>query len=162
MRPAPGNPTSSSLTSIFARLDWAAIRAGATVCLVFAIPFSLAARWAADSRDDTGLAVVLTLGALGGFVIGSGVAAWVQRVGLPLAHGVVTSAGTYLIAQSVFIAIRALTNKEIRWYATLFNVTPVLFVGVIGGLLGLKLQRNGWVPSTQRDTTGRSKGGDDS
>ena len=36
------------------RWDWDAIRAGAAVALVFAVPFSIAARWAADSRDDSG------------------------------------------------------------------------------------------------------------
>src|SRR5687767_3734329 len=123
------------MTGASSRFDWAAIRAGAGVCLVFAIPFSLAARWAADSRDDSGLAIVLTLGALGGFVLGSGVAAWVQQVGLPLFHGLVTASGTYLGAQAVFIVIRLLTGREVRWYAALFNVAPVLFAGVVGGLL---------------------------
>ncbi|MCU1358960.1 MAG: hypothetical protein JWN99_249 [Ilumatobacteraceae bacterium] len=154
-------PVPSSSGSILSRLDWAAIRSGASVCLVFAVPFSLAARWAADSRNNSGLAVVLTLGALAGFVIGSGVAAWVQRVALPLVHGVVTSAGTYVIAQSVFIAIRLLLHRDVRWYAALFNITPVLFVGVIGGLLGLQLQRKGWVPSTQRGANASPTIGDD-
>lgn len=160
MRPAPSSGPSPSPLSVFARLDWAAIRAGGMVCLVFAVPFSIAARWAADSRDDSALAVLLSLGALVGFVIGAGVAAWVQRVGLPLAHGVVTSAGTYLAAQAVFVAIRMLTGRDVHWYAVLFTVTPVLFVGVIGGLLGLKLQRNGWVPSTQRGAPRRTEDDD--
>ena len=38
------------------RIDWDAIRAGGAVALVFAVPLSLAARWAADN-DDSGLAV---------------------------------------------------------------------------------------------------------
>jgi uncharacterized membrane protein YfcA len=138
------------------RLDWGAVRSGAAVCLVFAIPLSLAARWAADSRDDAGLAVLLTLGALVGFVIGSGVAAWVQQIGFPLVHGLVTASGTYLVAQALFIVIRLLTDREVRWYAALFNVAPVLFAGVLGGLLGQVLQRNGWTPST----SGRRRGGD--
>ena len=44
--------------------DWDAIRAGALVALVFAVPFSIAARWAADSRDDSTLAVWLNIGAV--------------------------------------------------------------------------------------------------
>lgn len=128
-------------------IDWAAVRSGAMVCLVFAIPFSLAARWAADSRDDSGLAVLLTLGAVCGFIVGAGVAAWVQRTGFPLVHGLLTASITYLGAQAVFIAIRLLTDREVRWYAALFNVTPVLFAGVIGGMLGLLLQRKGFTPS---------------
>jgi hypothetical protein len=78
------------------------------------------------------------------------VAAWVQRVGYPLVHGLVTASSTYLVAQAAFIAIRLLMGREVRWYAALFNVTPVLFAGVVGGMLGLLLQRNGWQPSTAR------------
>jgi hypothetical protein len=143
------------------RFDWAAIRAGAGVCLVFAIPFSVGARWAADSRDASGLAIVLTLGALAGFVLGSGVAAWVQRVGFPLVHGLVTASATYLGAQAVFIAIRLLTGREVHWYAALFNLTPVLFAGVIGGLLGQLLQRNGLTPSSARAAARHSPGDDE-
>lgn len=136
------------------RFDWPAVRSGAGVCLVFAIPFSLAARWAADSRDDSALAVLLTLGAIAGFVVGSGVAAWTQRVGYPLVHGLVTASGTYIAAQAVFITIRLLTDRDVRWYAALFNLTPVLFAGVVGGYLGLLLQRNGWQPSGARRSGG--------
>ena len=131
------------------RLDVQAVRAGASVCLVFAVPFSLAARWAAHSRDDSGLAILLTLGALAGFVLGAGVASWTQRTGLPLYHGLITASGTYLVAQAVFIALRLLTGREVRWYAALFNVTPVLFAGVIGGVLGSLLLKRGIRPSTR-------------
>lgn len=131
------------------RFDWSAVRAGASVCLVFAVPFSLLARWAADSRDDEGLAIVLTLCALAGFVVGSGIAAWVQRVGLPLVHAIVTASLTYLGAQTVFIVLRLVTGREVRWFAALFNVTPVLLAGVVGGMLGLVLQRRGIVPGAR-------------
>lgn len=131
------------------RWDNAALRDGAGVCLVFAVPFSLAARWAADSKDDPGLAVWFSLGALVGFVLGAGVAAWTQQRGLPLAHGMVTAIGTYAIAQAVFIAVRALQGREIHWYAALFNLTPVLAAGMVGGFLGQTLQRRGVLPSTR-------------
>ena len=51
------------------RWDWDAIRAGGAVALVFAVPFSVAARWAADSRDDSVLATWLTIGAVVGFAL---------------------------------------------------------------------------------------------
>ena len=145
------------------KLDVQAVRAGASVCLVFAVPFSLAARWAADSRDDSGLAILLTLGALGGFVLGAGVAAWTQRTGLPLYHGLITASGTYLVAQAVFIAVRLLTGREVRWYAALFNVTPVLFAGVIGGVLGSLLLKRGVRPSAHArgQAGGQAAGGSD-
>jgi uncharacterized membrane protein YfcA len=132
------------------RLDRSALRAGASVCLVFAVPFSLAARWAADSRDDEGLAVLFSLGALVGFVIGSGVAAWTQDRDMPLTHGLITAIGTYIGAQAVFILFRALSGNDIRWYAALFNLAPVLGAGLLGGFLGLALRRRGMLPTTQR------------
>lgn len=138
------------------RFDLAAVRSGALVCLVFAVPFSLAARWAADSRDDDGLAIILSLAAIAGFVVGSGVAAWVQTKGLPLAHAMITASATYLGAQAVFIVARLVTGREVRWFAALFNVTPALFAGAVGGALGMVLQRRGVVP---RSSSRGSQGG---
>jgi hypothetical protein len=132
--------------AVSTRFDARAIRAGASVCLVFAIPFSLGARWAADSRDDEGLATLLSVGALIGFVIGSGVAAWLQQRDYPLVHGIVTAVGTYVIAQIVFITIRGVLGREIHWYAAVFNIAPVLGAGLIGGALGSRLQRKGITP----------------
>lgn len=130
------------------RFDRAALRSGAGVCLVFAVPFSVLATLAA-SADNTGLAVVLVLCALGGFVVGSGVAAWVQDRGMPLAHAVTTASTTYLATQAIFIILRLVTGRDVRWFAALFNLAPVLFAGVIGGLLGTFLQRHGFRPSTR-------------
>jgi hypothetical protein len=126
--------------------DGDAIRAGALVALVFAVPFSLAARWASDSRDDSTLAVWLSIGALAGFVLGAGCAAWTQRAGTPLSHGIVTAAGTYLAAQAGLIAIRLARGLDVRWFAVLFNLTAVLAAGLVGGLLGQRLQARGVLP----------------
>jgi hypothetical protein len=49
------------------RWDRDALRAGAIVALVFAVPLSIGARWAADSRDDSTLALWMSLGAVIGF-----------------------------------------------------------------------------------------------
>ena len=132
------------------RWDWDAIRAGGAVALVFAVPFSLAARWAADSRDDSVLATWLTLGAVVGFVLGAGCAAWVQRVGTPLSHGMVTAVGTYQLAQAVFVVVRLARGLDVRWFALMFNLTVVLAAGLIGGLLGQKLRRRGVLPGDRR------------
>ena len=136
----------SAATRVPARWDTAALRAGAGVALVFAIPFSIAARVAADS-DNSELAVVLTLAAVAGFVVGAGCAAWVQRVGTPLSHGIVTAAGTYLAAQTVFVIVRIVRGDDVRWLAVLFNLTVVVFAGMIGGLLGARLRASGVQPS---------------
>ncbi len=140
--------------------DWDAIRAGGLVALVFAVPFSIAGRWAADSRDDSTLAVWLNIGAVVGFVIGAGCAAWVQRTGTPLSHGLVTAAGTYLAAQAVFVVIRLVRGLDVHWFAVMFNLTVVLAAGLVGGLLGQHLRNRGIEapepvtrrPSRARDT----------
>lgn len=136
--PAPTGP----------RWDRDALRAGAMVCLVFAIPFSLGARWAADSRDDAALATWLSIGAVCGFVLGAGCAAWVQRVDLPLTHALVAALGTYVGAQAVFIAIRLVRGAEVNWFAAIFNLSVVAGAGLVGGSLGRRLRSKGFLPST--------------
>ena len=129
------------------RWDLDALKAGAFVALVFAVPCSLGARWAADSRGDSALALWLSLGAVIGFVIGAGCAAWVQRVELPLTHGLATAIGTYTAAQVVFIVIRLLRSSDVSWFAALFNLSVVAGAGLIGGALGAKLRAKGFRPS---------------
>ena len=131
-----------------ARLDWDAVRAGGLVCLVLAVPFSLAGRWAADN-DDGGLAGALVFCAVVGFVIGAGCAAWIQRVDAPLTHGVVTAAGTYVLAQAVFVTIRLARGLDVQWFGVVFNLTVVTFAGVLGGFLGQRLRARGFVPGTR-------------
>jgi hypothetical protein len=131
-------------------LDWRALRAGASVALVFAVPFAIAARIVADDSKNEGLASILSLAALVGFVLGSGVAAWAQRLQLPLKHAIICAVGTYVVAQTVFIVFRAIRGNEIRWLAALFNLTAVAVAGLIGGGLGSSLQRRGMYPSSSR------------
>ena len=131
------------------RWDFDAIRAGAGVSLVFAVPFAIAARWAADSRHDDTLALWFSLGALVGFVLGAGCAAWVQRTGTPLSHGIVTAVGTYIVAQAVFAIIRLVRGDDVHWFAIFFNLTVVLAAGLVGGLLGQKLRSRGFVPGAR-------------
>ena len=131
-------------------LDWSALRSGGSVALVFAVPFSIAARVVADSDNNSGLASLLSLAALVGFVLGAGVAAWAQRLRLPLKHGIICAVGTYVVAQAVFIVIRAIRGSEVRWLAALFNLTAVAVAGLIGGGLGSALQRRGFYPSSSR------------
>lgn len=130
------------------RLDWDALRAGGAVALLLAVPFSIAARWAADN-DDSGLATALVLGAVIGFLIGAGCAAWVQRVDAPLTHGVITAAGTYVLAQAVFIAIRLIRGSDVQWLGVIFNLTVATFAGLLGGILGQRLRSRGFVPGAR-------------
>ena len=105
-----------------------------------------------QQRQQLAAATWLSLAALVGFVLGGGVAAWVQQRRLPLAHAIVCVTGTYLIAQSVFIAVKLLRGGSVSWLGVMFNLTAVVFAGFIGGTLGNALQRRGLAP--------RSLGGD--
>ncbi len=131
-------------------LDWNALRAGGSVSLVFAIPFSIAARIVAEGDSSSGTAAFLSLAAVLGFVLGAGVAAWTQQLQLPLKHGIICALGTYIIAQSVFIIIRAIRGNEIRWLAAIFNLTAVAVAVLIGGALGGLMHRRGFYPSSTR------------
>jgi hypothetical protein len=134
-------------------LDWNALRAGGGVALVFAIPFSIAARVVADGDGNAGTASLLSLAALIGFVLGAGVAAWAQQLQLPLKHGIICAVGTYVAAQAVFIIVRAIRGYEIRWLAAIFNLTAVAVAGLIGGGLGGMMHRRGFFPSSSRGSS---------
>lgn len=133
------------------RWDGDAIRAGAMVALVFAIPLSVGASLAADN-DHPGVATILVIGALIGFVIGAGSAAWAQRTGTPLSHGIVTASSTYLVAQTVFVVVRLVRGDDVRWFAIVFNLMAVVGAGLVGGLLGRRLQARGITPRHVRRT----------
>ena len=139
--------TTDEPTTPSGRWDPVALKAGASVALVFAVPFSIAARWAADSQDDSALAIWLSLGAVVGFVLGAGCAAWVQRLNLPYSHGLATATGTYLAAQAVFILFRLLRGAEVNWFAAFFNLSVVVLAGVVGGALGQRLRSKGFRPT---------------
>jgi hypothetical protein len=127
------------------RWDWPAVRAGAAVCLVFAVPITVVA-----SLVDDGPSALFFFGALLGFILGSGCAAWVQRVGAPFSHALVTAAGTYLGAQAVFVAIRLIAGDDVSWSRVLFTLNLVMIAGLAGGFLGSRLQANGIAPSVHR------------
>jgi len=127
-------------------LDRAALRQGALVSLAFAVPFAVASRLVADSQKGSPWAPVLWLLALAGFVVGAGVAAWMQNKGLPLAHGLVCAGGTYFVAQAVLVVIKLVRGGTVHWLAIFFTFTSVLFAGLVGGGLGSILQKQGFTP----------------
>jgi hypothetical protein len=131
-------------------LDRAALRQGAWVALVFAVPFSVGSRLMADHDAHSPWTSVLWLAALGGFTLGAGIAAWVQRTGFPLLHGLVCAGGTYLAAQSVFIVIKLFRGGTINWLSVFFTFTVVLTAGLVGGGLGSALRKRGLMPSMER------------
>jgi len=138
--PASGSPSG--------RWDVAAIRAGIGVCLLLAIPLTLIAAFV-DS-DSSGLNAFFFFGAMFGFVLGGGCAAWVQQRGTPLSHGVATTIAAYVGAQSVFVVIRLLRGDDVNWFGVFFTLSLVILAGVAGGILGSQLQARGFVPSSQK------------
>ncbi|MEI7548342.1 MAG: hypothetical protein WCK21_09835, partial [Actinomycetota bacterium] len=67
-------------------LDRKALRQGALVALVWAVPFAIGSALVAAHDKHSPWGAVLWLGAVGGFTLGAGVAAWVQEKGYPLMH----------------------------------------------------------------------------
>lgn len=127
------------------RWDTDALRAGALICLVLAIPFTLLGLAVDGAR------IVSFFGAVVGFVIGSGSAAWAQRCGTPQSHALVTAMGTYIVAQSLFILVRLVSGRDdINWFGVFFTLSIVAFAGLIGGFLGSRLQAKGFTPSSRR------------
>lgn len=131
------------------RWDSAALRAGASVSLVFAVPAAVIARLVADSAGP-GIIPLLYLVFIGGFIVGGGCAAWVQRVGMPLMHGLVAAGATYAAAQAVLIVVELLTGDSVDWFNVIFQLTVVLGAGLIGGFLGGRLRARGMIPSQER------------
>lgn len=127
-------------------LDRNALVKGAWVSLVFAVPFAIGSALVAAADDGSPWTAVLWLGALCGFVVGAGVAAWVQERALPMAHGTVSAGGTYLATQAVFTVIRLARGAEVSWLGIFFTFTTVIFAGVVGGGLGSMLRKRGLVP----------------
>jgi hypothetical protein len=103
--------------------------------------------------DSAGLNAFFFFGAMFGFILGAGCAAWVQRRGTPMSHGVVTTVVAYVGAQSVFLVVRLVRGADVNWFGLLFTLSLVVLAGVFGGMLGSQLQARGFVPSSQRETT---------
>ena len=137
-----------SSTGSAGRWDVDALRAGIGVCLILAIPLTLVAAFV-DS-DSSGLNALFFFGAMFGFVLGGGCAAWVQRRGTPMSHGVLTTLVAYVGAQSVFILIRLVRGESVNWFGVFFTLSLVTLAGLFGGILGSQLQARGFVPSSQR------------
>lgn len=131
------------------RWDVAAMRAGGILALVVAVPAFVGASWASN-REMVGVAAVLSFVALGGFMLGAACAAWVQRLRLPLAHGLVTAIVTYLLVQVVVSVYRLVRGDAIDLFVIFFYLTLAALAGLLGGLVGQRLRSVGFLPSHER------------
>jgi len=136
------------------RWDRAAIRAGGSVALVFAVPLSVAARIIAGdgevSDGRTLIAVLLSFAAALGFLLGSSIAAWHQRVNTPLSHGILTAAIAYIAPQTVLVIVKLARGGDVSWGGVLFNLTVAVSMGTVGGFIGSAMRRRGVLPGGQR------------
>ena len=128
--------------------DRDALRAGASVCVTLAVPFRILAALAGD--DSAGIGALLFFIYLVIFVIGAGCAAWVQRVGTPMSHAVVTAVVTALVVEAVLVVIRLARGSEVPWFAIAFTMSLIVLCGMIGGVLGSRLRARGVLPSSQQ------------
>ena len=126
--------------------DVAALRDGVGVAALGAVPFGVIGRLVLDddasggTRGALALFSVLVLAAL---VLGGGVAAWRQRLGRPLSHGIATALVTFTVVQAVGIVRRLAAGDDIRWSRIVSSALLSLMAGTLGGLLGAFLQGRG-------------------
>ena len=130
------------------RWDVDALKSGALTSLMFAAPFVVIAALIRDKHDKngSGWGTLLFFAALTGFFLGAGVAAWRQTVRAPLSHALVASTGTFVVVQGIFAIIRLVRGEDVRWFSIVFTLTLVSGVGLIGGLMGMNLQKRGFEP----------------
>ena len=128
------------------RWDGQAIREGASVAVLFAVPFTIIARLAFDDNDKSGWASVLGLASFLGFVLGAGVAAWRQQRGAPLSHGVMTAIGVFVVVQIIFAVVRLAGGNSLNVGKIIVSFSLTALAGLLGGLVGGFLQRQGMAP----------------
>ena len=93
------------------RLDPRALREGALVAAVVAVPAGVVGRVLSDRPDQPDWLWVLVVVVLAGLVAGAAVAASRQDRGFPLTHGVVTAVGVFVAVQTVGILIRLVAGR---------------------------------------------------
>ncbi len=125
------------------RWDVRAIKDGASVIGMIAVPLAVIGRLAFDEGAKSGLASLLAMVTLLMFVIGAGVAAWRQERGTPLSHGLVTAVGMFIVVQVIFAIIRILGGHTLNVGRIMVSLTLTAFAGLIGGFLGSMLQSRG-------------------
>ncbi len=131
------------------RWDVVALRAGGGVALMISVPVTVLG--AIVDSDSSGTNALFFFGAMLGFVLGAGCAAWIQRVGTPISHAIVTASGTYVLAQALFVTVRLVRGAEVNWFAVLLTLMLVVVAGLIGGLLGSALRQRGFVATVDRN-----------
>ncbi len=116
-------------------LDPRAVLRGTLVALVVAVPFAVVGQVVLDPDTSSGWGVLLAVGVLFGLLVGGFAAAREQRVGAPLAHGIVAALAAFAAVQVLGIARRLVAGDDIRWGRIVSSALLSLIAGTLGGLL---------------------------
>ena len=122
------------MTELTWRLDRHALEQGASVAVMFALPFGVAA--AIVSNERRGLAAVLAVLALIGLLLGAGVAAWRQDRGTPYTHGLLTAVGVFVVIQAIGVVRRLAAGDPLHGSRIVSGLLLSAFAGIVGGLMG--------------------------
>lgn len=125
-------------------LDSRAVRAGAVLALIVAVPAALAGEaLEADRPADhpSGWALLLSVVVFLGLLAGAALAAFGQRKGTPLIHGIVVALGCFIAVQAVGVVRRSIQGDTISWSRILSSALLSAMAGTIGGLLGNRVPR---------------------
>ena len=98
--------------------------------------FGVVGRLIVGEDGSPGLLRLFTGLVLVALVLGAGVAAWRQRTGRPLSHGITTALVVFGVVQAVGIVRRVVGSDDIRWNRIVSSAILSLLAGAFGGLLG--------------------------
>lgn len=132
------------------RWDVPAIVSGGAVSLVVGLGATGAATFFDSGSPARTLLLVVFFG---GFLFGAALAGWAQRLRLPVSHGIVAAAGTYLITDAVFVVARLVRGRDVNWLGIVLKLTLMIGLGAFGGMIASILRRRGFVPSTERSAS---------
>jgi putative membrane protein (TIGR04086 family) len=123
-----------ALVAVGDSLDLDAVRKGATVAALIAVPvalLSIAVRSDDRPGQNRGAVGFFTLLVLAALVIGAAFAARRQRRGTPFLHGIVTSACVV-----VLLAVVRLVRRAIQGHGPGLSVMSNLLLGIVCGIIG--------------------------
>jgi putative membrane protein (TIGR04086 family) len=125
-------------------LDPGALLRGVAVAAVVVVPVAVAGTILTDGDDPSpGLVGLFSVLTLLGLVLGAAVAARRQDLGLPLAHGLVTTLVLFVVLQVIRLTRRAVAGDDLELAKAFSNLLLCLATGTIGGLAGGRLRARG-------------------
>lgn len=112
-----------------------ALLKGMAVTIAVCLPLALLSQAVADGDDEPGgLAVVLFLAVLAGFVLGGWVAARSAREA-PITNGAVAALAGFAVIQGVAVIVRLAGGDDVNVVAIVFNGVAAYGCGLVGALV---------------------------